>query len=108
MKLCPPLQKHLRKKVEVPRREVLECELGINIEEVVEGRDYPESEIELNLNDWKHFVKKYKITKKQKKYIFLSYWKHLSDTDIGKKCGVSQQTVEKTIRRFIDGQNTNS
>ena len=29
-------------------------------------------------------------------------------TDIGKKCGVSQQTVEKTIRRFIDGQNTNS
>lgn len=99
--ICSELQTHLKNDVEVKRREVLECELKkINFEEVKTEEEWPEGEIELNIEDWKFFVKKYKTTKKQKRYIFLRYWKHLSFRLIGKKYNVSWQTVDQTIRRF--------
>lgn len=81
--------------------ERLECELKHNIEEIIEN-DYPEVETDLSLNDWKYFVKHYKMTRKQKRYIFLKYWKYLSYKNIGKKCSVDPSSVIRTIKRFLE------
>ena len=100
IEICPELKIHLKNDIEVSRREALECELGINIDEVVEKTEWPEGLPELNTNDWVYFVGKYKMKRQKKRYIFLRYWKYLSFRLIGKKCRVSWQTVEQTIKRF--------
>ena len=99
VEICAKLQKHLKKDIEVSRRETLECELCINIEEVVEEIPYPEGEVELDTKDWICLIRNTKLTKLQKKYIYLYYWKRLSHSVIGNRYKVSKQSVASTIKR---------
>lgn len=100
-KICPALEEYINQDhVKRNRNERLECERESNINDMIK-KDYPESEIELSVKDWIYFVKNYQITKKQKRYLFLKYWKCLSFTDISKKYKISVQTVEQTIKRFV-------
>ena len=99
VKICAKLQKHLKKDIEVSRRETLECELGINIEEVVEEIPYPEGEIELGILSWIYLIKNTKLTKLQRKYVYLYYWKRLSHSKIGKRYEVSKQSVTAALKR---------
>jgi len=102
IKICTPLEKYLKKHVEVARIETLECELGINLEEIVEEMPYPEGEIELDLYDWKFFVKNYDMTSNQRRFIFLKFWRNKSFKSIGKICNTSPQNIHQTLNRFIE------
>ena len=97
-KICRRLQSHLKKDIEVSRRERLECEIGIEVEEVIEN-EYPEGEIELSTKDWIHMIKNTKLSKLQRKYLYLHYWKRLSHHKIGQKYKVSKQSVTAVIKR---------
>lgn len=107
IELCPRAEEYIDMDY-TPRREALEGETGIEIDKVVYEAEWPEGEPELNLEDWKYLIKNYKMTSKQKKYIFLRYWKRLFLNEIANKYKVSHQTIDQTIRRFIDEQSTNS
>ena len=98
-KLCVGAEEYIKKNIEVSRRETLECELCINIEEVVEEIPYPEGEVELDTKDWICLIRNTKLTKLQKKYIYLYYWKRLSHSVIGNRYKVSKQSVASTIKR---------
>ena len=102
VKLCPRAREyadidHIKRN----GNEMLNCDRGIDIDEII-IKDYPEGEIDLNIEDWKYFIKHYEMTRKQKRYIFLKYWKHLSYRDIGKKCSVDSSSVIRTIKRFLE------
>lgn len=96
VKMCKSLEKHLKKDIEVSRRERLECEIKPNIEEII-GDDFPAGEIELNTSDWLYMLKHNTLTKLQRKYIYLYYWKRLSYKQIGKKYKVSKQNICEII-----------
>lgn len=102
VKLCQQAEEYVNQDyVKRNRNEQLECERSIGNDEI-EQIDFPESLIELNLEDWRSFVGAYKMTKIQKRYLFLKYWKYMSLTEIGKRYKRSPATVYLTIRRFLD------
>lgn len=76
--------------------------LSDNVESIKGIIEWPEGELELNLDDWRYLIKNYKITHRQKKFIFLRFWKRLSYSQIGQRYKVSPQAVEQAISRFIN------
>lgn len=97
-KLCEAAEEFISQD-HVCRREVLECELGIEVEEVVEETKWPAGEIELNENDWKRIVDKTNMTKLQKKYTYEYYVSMLSYKQIAKKYNTTRQNIRLIILR---------
>ena len=65
-KICPELQKHLRKDIEVSQQHKLECELGSKLEEVVEETEWPEGALQLDQKTGAYLIRKCSMTKKQR------------------------------------------
>ena len=101
IKLCSPAEEYVSKD-HVSLREILECDIAMNIDEVVEKEDYPEGCIELNVKDWVYLLKHSKMTKLQRKYIYLHYWKWHSYSCIGRMYKVSKQSVAAATKRGRD------
>ena len=96
--ICPELQKHLKKDIEVARIDVLECELGINIERVVGKGEWPEGGVVLDTKDWVYLMKKKpNLTLLQKRYVFLYYWQRINFKVIGKRYNISKQAVWESV-----------
>ena len=98
IEICPALKKYLKNDIEVSRRERLDCEIDSNVEDIIET-EYPEGEIELSTKDWIYLIKNNTLTKLQRKYIYLYYWKRLSYYQIGQKYKVSKQSVTAVVKR---------
>ena len=98
IELCPRAREYVNQDYTKRNwREQLECERKIIIDELVE-EEYPEPTIELNTQDWIHLLKNSNMTKLQRKYIYLHYWKHLTYTNIAKRYGVSRQNITEIIK----------
>ena len=57
-----------------------------------------QNEVELNLEDWKFVSSECKLTEQQSQCMYLYYWEKLTQTEIGKKLGISQPAVVKHIK----------
>lgn len=101
VELCSAAEKYVSKDY-VPLRELLECDMSMIIEEVIEIEDYPEGCIELDVKDWVYLLKNSNMTKLQRKYVYLHYWKWLSYSCIGRAYEVSKQSVAAATKRGRD------
>lgn len=99
--LCQPAEEYVNKD-HVSLRELLECDIDMNIEEVIEEIEYPEGCIELDVKDWVYLLKNSNMTKLQRKYVYLHYWKWLSYSCIGRVYKVSKQSVATATKRGRD------
>lgn len=55
--------------------------------------------VELDENDWIYLVRIVKMTKKQKKYTYLHYWKGCSFAEIARRYGTCRQNIYKIIKK---------
>ena len=73
-------------------------EFGMDIDNIV-PIDFPAGEIELNTKDWIYFTRKYEMTKTQKRYLFLYYWRHLVTLGLN-RCSRQESLSEKPSLSF--------
>ena len=98
IELCSEAEEYVSKDT-IFRRELLECDMEMVIDEVIKEEDYPEGCVELDVKDWVYMLKNSKMTKLQRKYVYLHYWKWLSYSSIGRKYKVSKQSVAAAVKR---------
>jgi DNA-directed RNA polymerase sigma subunit (sigma70/sigma32) len=55
-----------------------------------------QTDVRLGMTEW-HYVKKAKLTDQQMQVVWLYYWEKMTQTQIGKKLGVTQQTVHQHL-----------
>lgn len=83
----------------VPQKEILvpdiEKVVGISWEDLI-----PIRENILDVHAWIDLVYHIKMTKKQKKYLYLNCWKKQSKAKIAKRFNTSRQNVSQIIKRI--------
>ena len=95
--ICAALQNHLREDIEVKRREVLASELGILIEDTIIK---PIITIDpLTSKDWVALVKIVNLTPKQKRYLFLKFWRNKTYKEIANKYDTGKSNIHNIVMR---------
>lgn len=95
--ICSELQKHLKDDIEIHRREVLASELGIIIEDTIIK---PIITIDpLTTKDWSALIKIVNLTTKQKRYLFLKFWKNKTYKQIGNKYNTGKSNIHNIVLR---------
>lgn len=81
----------------VCRREVLASDLNILLEETIIG---PIITIDpLETKDWAVLMKVVNLTVKQKRYLFLKFWKNKTYEEIGNKYNTSKHNIHGIVGR---------
>lgn len=55
-----------------------------------------QTDVRLGIQEW-HYVKNCGLTEQQMQVTWLYYWERLTQTEIGKKLGITQQTVQQHL-----------